>query len=45
MSFKDITLKDISRETTFSRTSIYNYFQTKEEIMDRAGVNYIQLGL
>lgn len=31
-SFKDITLKDISRETTFSRTSIYNYFQTKEEI-------------
>lgn len=32
MSFKDITLKDISRETTFSRTSIYNYFQTKEEI-------------
>ncbi len=32
MSFKEITLKDISRETTFSRTSIYNYFQTKEEI-------------
>lgn len=32
MSFKNITLKDISRETTFSRTSIYNYFQTKEEI-------------
>lgn len=32
MSFKDITLKDISRETSFSRTSIYNYFQTKEEI-------------
>ena len=32
MSFKEITLKEISRETTFSRTSIYNYFQTKEEI-------------
>ena len=32
MSFKDITLKDIGKETSFSRTSIYNYFQTKEEI-------------
>ena len=32
MSFKDITLKDISVETSFSRPSIYNYFQTKEEI-------------
>lgn len=32
MSFKDITLKQISLETTFTRTSIYNYFQTKEEI-------------
>ena len=32
MSFKEITLKEIGRETTFSRTSIYNYFQTKEEI-------------
>ena len=31
-SFKDITLKQISLETTFTRTSIYNYFQTKEEI-------------
>lgn len=31
-SFKDITLKDISRETSFTRTSIYNYFHTKEEI-------------
>ncbi len=31
-SFKDITLKDISEKTTFSRPSIYNYFQTKEEI-------------
>ena len=26
------TLKQISLETTFPRTSIYNYFQTKEEI-------------
>ena len=32
MNFKDITLKQISLETTFTRTSIYNYFQTKEEI-------------
>ena len=32
MSFKDITLKKIGKETSFSRTSIYNYFQTKEEI-------------
>lgn len=32
MSFKEITLSDISRETSFSRPSIYNYFQTKEEI-------------
>lgn len=32
MSFKDITLKDISVETSFSRPSIYNYFRTKEEI-------------
>ena len=31
-SFKEITLKDIASETTFTRTSIYNYFQTKEEI-------------
>ena len=31
-SFKDITIKLISEETTFSRPSIYNYFQTKEEI-------------
>ena len=32
MSFKDITLKEIGKVTTFTRTSIYNYFQTKEEI-------------
>lgn len=32
MSFRDITLKDIGAETTFSRPTIYNYFQTKEEI-------------
>lgn len=31
-SFRDITIKLISDETTFSRPSIYNYFQTKEEI-------------
>ena len=32
MSFKEITLKDIGQETSFTRTSIYNYFETKEEI-------------
>lgn len=32
MSFKDITLKEIGKATSFSRTSIYNYFNTKEEI-------------
>ena len=32
MSFKEITLKEIGRRTSFTRTSIYNYFQTKEEI-------------
>ena len=32
MSFRDISLKDIARETSFTRTSIYNYFVTKEEI-------------
>ena len=31
-SFKEITLKDIGNVTSFTRTSIYNYFQTKEEI-------------
>ena len=32
MSFKDITIKEIGNVTSFSRTSIYNYFETKEEI-------------
>lgn len=32
MSFKGITIKEIGSETTFTRTSIYNYFHTKEEI-------------
>ena len=32
MSFREITLKEISTETSFSRPSIYNYFNTKEEI-------------
>lgn len=31
-SFKDITLKEIGQKTSFTRTSIYNYFETKEEI-------------
>lgn len=32
MSFKEITIKEIGNMTSFTRTSIYNYFQTKEEI-------------
>ena len=32
MGFKDVTIKAIGTETSFTRTSIYNYFQTKEEI-------------
>ena len=32
MSFRDITLRDIGNKTSFTRTSIYNYFHTKEEI-------------
>ena len=32
MKFRDITIKEIGAETSFSRTSVYNYFQTKEEI-------------
>lgn len=30
--FKDITIKDIGSLTSFTRTSVYNYFQTREEI-------------
>ena len=32
MSFREITLKEIGSITSFSRPTIYNYFQTKEEI-------------
>ena len=32
MPFKNITLGEIGAQTTFTRTSIYNYFRTKEEI-------------
>ncbi len=32
MTYQEITLKEISAETSLSRPSIYNYFQTKEEI-------------
>lgn len=46
MSFKEITLKEISVETSFSRPSIYNYFRTKEEIflalMQREYENWAQ---
>lgn len=32
MSFKEITMKEIGSATSFTRTSIYNYFRAKEEI-------------
>lgn len=31
-SFRDITIRDIGEKTSFTRTSIYNYFHSKEEI-------------
>ncbi len=31
-NFKEITLKEIGNLTSFSRPTIYNYFETKEEI-------------
>ncbi len=31
-SFREITIKDIGELVSFGRSSIYNYFQTKEEI-------------
>ncbi|MDE6733727.1 MAG: TetR/AcrR family transcriptional regulator [Oscillospiraceae bacterium] len=31
-SFREIAMRDIAEATTFSRPSIYNYFETKEEI-------------
>lgn len=31
-NFKDITIKQIGEKISLSRTSIYNYFETKEEI-------------
>ncbi len=31
-NFREITIKEIGNATSFTRTSIYNYFQTKEEI-------------
>ncbi len=32
MSFKEITIKEIGNITSFKRSSIYNYYNTKEEI-------------
>ena len=32
LSFREITLKEIGNLTSFSRPTIYNYFETKEEI-------------
>ena len=32
MGFQEITMKEIAAFTSFTRPSIYNYFQTKEEI-------------
>ena len=33
MSLREITIKLIGARTSFTRTSIYNYFETKEEIL------------
>ena len=30
MGFREITIRDIGAKTSFTRTSIYNYCQTKE---------------
>lgn len=35
MNFTDVTIKEISARTSCSRPTIYNYFQTKEEIFLR----------
>ncbi len=32
MSFKEVTIKEIGNATSFTRTSIYNYYVAKEEI-------------
>lgn len=32
ISYREITIKEIAEETSFTRPSIYNYFETKEEI-------------
>lgn len=32
MPFKDVTILKIGEKTSFTRTSVYNYFRTKEEI-------------
>ena len=32
LSYREITIKEIAEETSFTRPSIYNYFETKEEI-------------
>lgn len=32
MGFREITLKEIGKVTSFSRPTIYNYFETREEI-------------
>lgn len=32
MSFRNISMREIGEKTSMTRSSIYNYFQTKEEI-------------
>ena len=32
MDFRDVTIREIGKATSFTRTSIYNYFETREEI-------------
>ena len=32
MSYRDISMREIEQKITMTRSSIYNYFKTKEEI-------------
>ena len=43
-SFRDISMGDIADFTSFSRPSIYNYFETKEEISSRCSSGNMSAG-
>lgn len=43
--FEDITLKEIASNTSVSRTSLYNYYKTKEEVfLDLLQIEYLEWG-